>query len=80
MIWLHKDPESGEYGLRTFEVTDPDTGIKALEAVVVEPFDDEEAGCDWSKVGRDVAEEHGTVIVLLGQRPPDPHGPRRPVT
>jgi hypothetical protein len=36
---------------------------------VVQPFDDGEAGCDWSKVGRDVAKEHGTVIVLLGNDP-----------
>ncbi|WP_158080043.1 ATP-binding protein [Archangium sp. Cb G35] len=58
MIWIQKSPQSGEYGLRSFEEYGDDN--------VVEPFDDPEHGCDWSKVKPDFIEDHGTVIVLLG--------------
>lgn len=58
MIWIQKNPQSGEYSLRSFEEYGDDN--------VVEPFDDPEHGCDWRKVKPDIIENHGTVIVLLG--------------
>lgn len=58
MIWIQRNPQSGEYGLRSFEECDDEN--------VVEPFDDIEHGCDWRKIKPDIIKEHGTVIVLLG--------------
>jgi hypothetical protein len=68
MIWVAQDPASGEYGLRTFRVQDPDTGEISLDHVC-EPYLDEEHGCDWSLVKPAWIKEHGTVIVLLGNDP-----------
>ena len=68
MIWLRRDAKTSEYGLRVFEVEDPDTGELTQESVV-KPFEDPEHGCDWSQVGRDWVGEHGTVVVLLGNDP-----------
>ena len=65
MIWLMTDPVSGEYGLRNFEAIDPDTGVEQI-VDVVEPFQDDEHGCDWVAVKPEWIEDHGTVIVLLG--------------
>jgi hypothetical protein len=70
MIWVHRDPVTGEYGLKLFKVEDEDTGLLSWEAVV-EPFDDPEHGCDWSRVKPDCLMDHGTVIVLLGNAPTD---------
>ncbi|WP_434386838.1 ATP-binding protein [Melittangium boletus] len=63
MIWIQKDPRTGEYGLRDFEEFDDEN--------VVEPFIDRAHGCDWRKVKPDIIDQHGTVIVLLGDRPED---------
>jgi len=68
MIWLARDPESGEYGLRVFAAKDPATGETTQEPVVA-PFKDRESGCDWSLVKPDWITEHGTVVVLLGDTP-----------
>lgn len=70
MIWLQRDAETDEYGLRLFEADDPEGGEPTLEEVV-RPFNDEEAGCDWSKVRPEWLEEHGTVLILLGNDPKD---------
>ncbi|WP_224245546.1 ATP-binding protein [Hyalangium gracile] len=58
MIWIQKNPRSGEYGLRSFEDYDDEN--------VVEPFNDVEHGCDWRKIKPEIITDHGTVIVLLG--------------
>jgi len=63
MIWIQKNPQSGEYGLRSFEEYDDDN--------VVEPFNDIEHGCDWREIKPDIIKEHGTVIVLLGNSAED---------
>jgi hypothetical protein len=68
MIWVQQDEESGEYGLRLFEAEDPDSDEIALDEVV-EPFLDEEHGCNWADVGPEWIQDHGTVIVLLGDEP-----------
>lgn len=68
MIWVQRNPETGEYGLRVLSAEDPATGEISLEAVY-EPFDDPDHGCDWALVKPDFIEEHGTVMVLLGSNP-----------
>jgi hypothetical protein len=65
MIWVTTDPATGEYGLRNFEAEDPDTGDMQIVEVVT-PFNDAEHGCDWGAVRPDWLEDHGTVVVLLG--------------
>lgn len=68
MIWLMKDPVSGEYGLRVIECESQDGGERTLE-VVYSPFDDAELGINWADVRPDWIADHGTVIVLLGNDP-----------
>lgn len=68
MIEVQRDPSTGEYGLRLHSAEDPDTGEESLEEVV-EPYEDDERGCDWSAVKPAWIEDHGTVIVLLGADP-----------
>jgi hypothetical protein len=68
MIWLHRHPTTGEYGLRVFPAIDDETG-EERKGCVVTPFLDDEHGCDWSKVKPDWIQDHGTVIVLLGETP-----------
>ncbi len=68
MIWVRHDPKSEEYGLQVFEAFDPDTDDMSLEEVVF-PFDDPDHGCDWELVKPDWIQEHGTVVVLLGDDP-----------
>ena len=65
MIWAHQDTKSGEYGLRVFHATDDETDEISLEHVI-EPFDDEISGCDWSTIKPSWIDQHGTIIVLLG--------------
>lgn len=65
MIWVARDPATGEYGLRVIEAEDPDTGETQL-ASVYSPYVDEEHGCDWDAVKPSWIKDHGTVIVLLG--------------
>jgi hypothetical protein len=78
MIWMFRDPNTGEYGLKVVEAEDPETHETSLESVYT-PYDDPESGCDWSLVKPDFIESHGTVIVLLGNDPQehtvkgDPH-------
>jgi len=68
MIWVQRDHDSGEYGLRLFHAVDPETGeAEIVEAVA--PFSDPEHGCDWAAVGPEWCHDHGTVIVLLGDGP-----------
>ncbi len=68
MIWVTVDPTTGEYGLRNFKAVDPDTGEIRIDDVVA-PFYDEDHGCDWSDVAPDWLEDHGTVVILLGDEP-----------
>ena len=65
MIWVQRNTETGEYGLRVLPAEDPETGDVSLEAVYA-PFDDPESGCDWRLVKPDIVERCGTVMVLLG--------------
>ena len=71
MIWLRRDPDTGEYGLVYEEVGD-EGGDTSLE-IVYGPYRDDEHGCDWSQVGPPWVREggHGTVIVLLGENAED---------
>ncbi|MGH2994834.1 MAG: hypothetical protein ACRDM9_00820, partial [Gaiellaceae bacterium] len=70
MIWVRYDAETGEYGLRLEETEDPDTGLFSLDEVY-RPYADEEHGCNWEAVKPDWIEDHGTIIVLLGNEPTD---------
>src|SRR5205807_6411669 len=67
MIWVAKDPDTGEYGLK-LEACDGPDDITRMEGVY-DPYDDPVHGCDWSKVKPDWIDKHGTVIVLLGNNP-----------
>lgn len=68
MIWLERDPDSEEFGLRLFEVEDEDGTI--VWEPVVEPFDDtDDHGVDWRSVMPEWVGEHGTALVLLGNNP-----------
>lgn len=65
MIWVEQDPLTGEYGLRV-ELVEDDSGNE-LWAAVYDPYDHtDELGCDWSMIKPDWIDQHGTVIVLLG--------------
>lgn len=68
MIWVMADPATEEYGLRNFEAVDSDSGEVRIEEVV-SPFFDDQHGCDWASVKPEWIEDHGTVIVLLGDDP-----------
>lgn len=70
MIWIYQNPGTSEYGLKVEHAGDPDTGEVTLEAVYA-PYEDEEHGCDWEAVKPDWIDQHGTVIVLLGDGPAD---------
>lgn len=67
MIWLMAEPDTGEYGLRRFEVEASD-GSTRIEDVIT-PFDDVAHGCDWEAIKPDWITDHGTVIVLMGNDP-----------
>jgi hypothetical protein len=69
MVWLQRDGDTGEYGLRYLTAFDEE-GQESIETVV-RPFDDAEHGCDWGAVRPSWLEEHGTVVVLLGNSPND---------
>ena len=68
MIWIQRDPKTGEYGLKRHECEDPDTGAETLELACAPDLDDEH-GCDWSKVLPDWVGQSGTAIILLGNQP-----------
>lgn len=70
MIWVQCDPETGEFGLRLMDAEDPDTGDTSLDEVY-EPFMDEANGVNWAAVKPEWIDDHGTVIVLLGNTPHD---------
>ena len=70
MIWVQQDQRTGEYGLRVMGAEDPETEEVTLETVYA-PFYDEEHGCDWEAIKPDFIDDHGTVIVLLGNDPRD---------
>lgn len=65
MIWIHRNPDTGQYGLKVERAEDPDTGETTLEAVYA-PYGDDDHGCDWESIKPDWIDDHGTVIVLLG--------------
>ena len=66
MIWLRRDRD-GDYGLREWE--DEEEDGTPLLTQWVEPYDDPEHGCDWSRILPDWVGDHGTAIVLLGNDP-----------
>jgi hypothetical protein len=70
MIRLRKDPATGQYGLVLVEATNPDTGVES-ESQVYTPYYDEEHGCDWADAKPDFIDDHGTLIVLLGDTAQD---------
>jgi hypothetical protein len=70
MIWVQQDPITGEYGLRVEDIDDPETGATSLE-VVYDPYLDAQHGCDWAAIKPDWIDDHGTVIVLLGNAASD---------
>lgn len=70
MVWVRKDSSTGEYGLRQFRALTGEGDEEVLESVV-EPFDDHVSGCDWSKVKPDFIDQHGTIIILMGNGPKD---------
>jgi hypothetical protein len=69
MIYIMRDEATGEYGLKIFAAED-DEGEKSLLAVV-QPFDDHEHGVDWRNAKPSWIDQHGTVIVLLGNHAQD---------
>lgn len=70
MIWVQQDATTGEYGLRLFRAVGGPEEDESLEAVV-EPFVDPTHGVDWRDIKPDWLNDHGTVIVLLGNSPTD---------
>lgn len=62
MIWVRMDPSTGTYGLRTWGT--PEGGENVIAA-----GPDDELGLDWSLVKPSSIEDHGTVLVLLGNEP-----------
>lgn len=67
MIWLQRDPTTGEYGLKLEEVEADDGEITLDE--VYEPYADDDHGCHWAMTKPDWIDDHGTVIVLMGNDP-----------
>jgi len=67
MIWVTVEPETGKYGLKLEECLGQNGEVTLDE--VYAPYDDELHGCDWAKVKPEWIEDHGTVIVLLGNGP-----------
>lgn len=65
MIWVQQDQQTGEYGLR-IELVEEENGNEAWEPVYA-PYDHtDDLGCDWSLIKPEWIDQHGTVIVLLG--------------
>jgi hypothetical protein len=62
MIWVRRNQDTGEYGLRTFETDEGGDNVIAAGY-------DEDLGIDWSLVGPDWLQDQGTVLVLLGDDP-----------
>ncbi len=69
MIWVARNPDTEEYGLRLEECDDA-FGDAAIEGVY-DPYDDPEHGCDWATIKPSWIKDHGTVVVLLGNKPSD---------
>jgi hypothetical protein len=70
MIWVRKDPVTEVYGLRVIRAIDSESGEESQETVYP-PFNDPQSGCDWAKVKPDWIKDHGTVIILLGNKKTD---------
>ena len=60
MLWLCKDPLTGEYGSKKFET------IEGEFEIVVPPFNDKKFGIDWSLIKPEWIKSSGTVVVCLG--------------
>ena len=56
MIWLQRDSQTGEYGLRYFDADDGSGGT--TREIVVRPFFDETHGCDWERVRPEWVKDH----------------------
>ncbi len=69
MVWLQRDSDTGEYGLKYLAAVD-DEGQPLIETVVI-PFDDPAHGCNWAALQPAWITDHGSVIVLLGNTPSD---------
>lgn len=69
MIWVKQDAASEEYGLKVERCAGP-FGEERLEPVY-DPYYDPDHGCDWSLVKPKWIDDHGTVVVLLGNNPTD---------
>jgi hypothetical protein len=66
MIWVTRNPETDEYGLKLEECEGP---FDSTWEEVYAPYDDPANGCNWATVKPDWITDHGTVIVLLGNTP-----------
>jgi hypothetical protein len=64
MIWVARDAKTGEYGLKTMVCEDAMGEL--VQEEVFDPYEDSDHGCDWAAVKPDWIEDHGTVIILLG--------------
>lgn len=69
MIWIRQSETTSEYGLQ-LERCIGQSGNESLE-VVYDPYDDPQHGCNWAQVKPSWIDDHGTVIVLLGNSPTD---------
>ncbi len=69
MIWVARNPNTEEYGLRLEQCQDA-YGESTLESVY-DPYDDPDHGCDWSQIKPPWIKDHGTVVVLLGNKATD---------
>ncbi|MGW1087751.1 hypothetical protein ACWD4L_15800 [Streptomyces sp. NPDC002596] len=66
MLWIHRDSD-GNYALREWSAEDENGEFVSLTDVV-QPFVDDEHGCDWSRI-RPPWMTTGTIMVLLGAAP-----------
>jgi hypothetical protein len=68
MIWVQRDPVTGEYGLRLEDAVDEETGDVSIEEVYA-PYYDDLHGLDWAAIRPDWIGDSGTVVVLMGDGP-----------
>jgi hypothetical protein len=66
MIRIRHDPESGDYGLHQYEILDDEDNVVDIASVVDPDFTDPEFDINWSSCKPEWIDNHGTVIVLLG--------------
>jgi hypothetical protein len=67
MVWICQDEATGEYGLRNFNV-ETVTGELRIENCVP-PFLDQQEGIDWRSCKPAWVTDHGTGLILLGDKP-----------